>query len=315
MDADFAGALARGLRQVPRGRVATCGTIARALGDLRAARSVAAWILEHPETPAAHRVVTADGRPLLAEAMARLAKEDVRFVRGRVPPDRFMTRLQSVGLLTALREQQIRLAGRVIERDDGGPIGRIAGADVAYQGDRMYAVAVSLDRESLEPLEIAAIRRPVEFPYVPTYLAYREFAGIEAAVNRLSHRPDILFVDGHGRLHPALFGVACLAGVRLNLPTIVIAKHPLVGRVKSKSATEADAFPIQYNGRTRGYAWLPPGRSRPIFISVGNRISLENALHVVQQATRRAYPEPLKLADRISKEMKRNEKREKGAKQ
>src|SRR5207253_5317343 len=85
--------------------------------------------------------------------------------------------------------------------------------------------------------------RPL-FPYttlfrsIPTYLAYREFPGIGAAVRRLSTRPDLLMIDGHGRLHPALFGVACDVGVRLDLPTIGVAKHPLAGRVQPTRSEE-----------------------------------------------------------------------------
>ena len=120
-------------------------------------------------------------------------------------------------------------------------------------------------------------------------------------------------IDGHGRLHPALFGVACHVGVTLDLPTIGIAKHPLAGRVESSEKRATDAWPVRIRGQTQGYAWLPPDRSRPIYVSVGHRISLENALRLARIATRHGYPEALRIADRASREMKRNEKREKGA--
>src|SRR2546422_8193848 len=98
----------------------------------------------------------------------------------------------------------------------------------------MHIVAVSLDANDLRVTEITAVKRQAEFPYIPTYLAYREFPGIEAAVRRLKQQPDVLLIDGHGRLHPALFGVACYVGVRLDLPTIGVAKRPLVGRVTKR---------------------------------------------------------------------------------
>ena len=218
---DFPEALDRCLRQVPAGHVATCGAIASALGDVRAARSVAVWILEHPGTPGAHRVVRADGRPTIR----------------------------------------------------------------------------------------------VSFPSFPTYLAYREFPGIQAAVQRLSSRPDVLMVDGHGRLYPARFGIACDVGIRLDISTIGIAKHRLAGRPAVGIPRVDGAISMELDGRTLGYAWTPPGRAKPIFISIGSRISLEKAMHIVRAVTPHGYPEPLKLADRIGKEMKRNEKREKGAEQ
>src|SRR5713226_3768568 len=170
----------------------------------------------------------------------------------------------------------------------------------------MHIVAVSLDAKDLGLVEITAVKRQAEFPYIPTYLAYREFPGIEAAVRRLKQRPDVLLVDGHGRLHPALFGVACYVGVRLDLSTIGVAKHPLVGRVRPGTRSHSGASPIEFRGQVRGYAWTPPGRARPIYVSIGHRISIERALEVVRSSTLRGYPEPLRLADRIGRAMKRN---------
>ncbi len=224
--------------------------------------------------------------------------------------------LEPIGFLTALRAEQQQLSERVVEQDDGLQVECVAGVDASYDGDTMRIVAASLDAKNFAPIEITAVKRQVEFPYIPTYLAYREFPGIDAAVSRLKRRPDVLLIDGHGRLHPALFGVACYVGVRLDLPTIGVAKHPLVGRVKRGARSLSGASPIEFRGQVRGYAWTPPGRERPIFVSIGHRISLERALEVVRGSTLRGYPEPLKLADRIGREMKRNrrnEKREKGA--
>ncbi len=313
VDPDFAKAISKCLAEIPHGQVATCGAIARALGDLRAARAVATWLVEHPDTPRGHRVVRADGRPVLAAAEQQLGREGFPIAGGRVDESRIVASLPDVELLGVLREEQQRLASKVIENDDCGPIEIVAGVDVAYQRDEMYAAAASVALADLETVEVALVRRRVDFPYIPTYLAYREFPGIGAAVRRLSTRPDLLMIDGHGRLHPALFGVACDAGVRLDLPTIGVAKHPLAGRVQPTSEKHEDALPVRIDGVTRGYAWTPPNRSRAIYVSVGHRVSLEHAVDLVRKTTRDRYPEALRIADRISRNMKGNEKREKGA--
>ncbi len=313
MDPDFAKAVSQSLSKIPSGRAATCGAIARALGDVRAARAVATWLVEHPDTPRAHRVVRADGRPVLAGTVRRLAREGLYLIGGRVDDSRILASLPDVEFLGVLRGEQRRLASSVIEQDDRGPVEIIAGVDMAYHGDEMCAAAVSIDVANLETVEIALVRRRVDFPYIPTYLAYREFPGIEAAVRGLSRRPDVLMIDGHGRLHPALFGIACYAGVRLDLPTIGVAKHPLAGRVRSTPETHEDALSVRIDGVRRGYAWIPPNRSRAIYVSVGHRISLRRALALVRKTTQNGYPEALRIADRISREMEGNEKREKGA--
>ena len=312
MNTDFRRALQQCLDRIPPGRVATCGAIARALGDVRASRAVAAWIVEHPVTAGTHRVVRADGRPLLRDATNRLSEEEVPITRNRVPPTAILGSLQSVGFLERLREEQNRLVADVREEDDDRPIKWIVGVDVSYHGDQMYAAAVSMDKSDLEPVSVATIHGPVGFPYIPTYLAYREFPGIEAAVSRLPDRPDLLMIDGHGRLHPTLFGIACHVGVRLDIPTIGIAKHLLAGRLERSPAGQGSARPVSIQGRVQGYAWIPPGRSRPIFVSVGHRISLETAAKIVRETTRQGYPEPLRVADRISRDLTKGEKRKKG---
>ncbi len=306
MDLDFSKALQGCLDQVRPGRVTTCGAIARALGDIRASRAVATWIATRPATSGGHRVVRADGRLVLISASRELSQEGTRLFRGRVSADRILNLLEPTGFLTALREEQQKLGDRVIERDGGLQVERVAGVDASYDGNTMHIVAVSLDAKDLALTEITAVKRQAEFPYIPTYLAYREFPGIEAAVGRLKRPPDVLLIDGHGRLHPALFGVACYVGVRLDLPTIGVAKHPLVGRVRPRTRSPSRASPVEFRGQIRGYAWPPPGRERPIYVSIGHRISLERSLEVVRGSTLRGYPEPLRLADRIGREMKRN---------
>lgn len=292
--------------------MATCGAIARALGDVRAARSVASWLTHHPRTKGGHRVVRSDGRPVLDAAIGQLATEGLRVGRGRVDRTRFVEALRSVPFLDLLRDEQRRLSANVIEKDLHRRIESIVGVDASYHDDKAWAAAASIEVEGLSVREIAVVRVRVDFPYIPTYLAYRELPAIEDAVRRLTKRPDAVMVDGHGRLHPAEFGVACHVGLRLDVPTIGIAKHLLTGRARA-NRRRGEAARVEVAGKTRGYAWTPPGAQRPIFVSIGHRFSLEGALDLVQRVTQAASPEPIRIADRISREMRRNEKREKGA--
>lgn len=74
----------------------------------------------------------------------------------------------------------------------------------------------------------------VDIPYIPTYLGFRE---IDPYMNEIHHliehapelKPQILLVDGNGRLHPRLFGSACMVGIQSCIPTIGVAKNVLCG--------------------------------------------------------------------------------------
>lgn len=305
VEPSFAEALRSCLGHIPQGRVATCGCVARALGDVRAARAVAQYLVDHPEVLAGHRVVRADGRPVLSRLTPLLAAEGTMIARGRVAPGRLFDELPEVPLLGKLRREQERLERRVVERDAMEPVERFGAVDVSYDGERAFAVAVTVDAKSLEPLEIVVRQTRIEFPYIPTYLAFRELPAIRPAVEGLRTRPEVLFVDGHGRLHPLGFGFACYAGVAFDLPTVGVAKHPLVGRPSPSRAAGDGAVPFLLGGQVRGYAWRPPGRSRPLYVSVGHRVSLRTALSLTKRATRDRYPEPLRIADRLSKEERR----------
>ncbi len=283
--------------------------MARALGDVRAARAVAEWIRERPDLDPLEQVVRADGRPIARSASGNLTRPGSSRNEG-VDPDRFVDNLQASPLLADLRERQRNLEARVLEVDDPEEARTVGGVDVAYEGQRAFTAAVLMDAANLEILEIREDELEVDFPYIPSYLAFREFPAIQGAISSLREKPDVLFIDGHGRLHPALFGFACYVGVSLDVPTIGIAKHPLAGRPVPTRRAHADAIPVEIQGEVRGFAWRPRGSPRAFYVSVGHRVSLLRALRLAQQATRNRYPEPLRVADRIAKDRKRKKKGE-----
>ncbi len=80
-------------RQIPRGKVATYGQLARIVGTTPRAVGFAMAALTPADRVPWHRVVNAQGRPSLgpagaAEQVARLSREGVRLVRGRIDLDR-----------------------------------------------------------------------------------------------------------------------------------------------------------------------------------------------------------------------------------
>ena len=164
----------------------------------------------------------------------------------------------------------------------------VAGADVAYHGETAAAAVVLLEYPSLKLLETVSAPMEARIPYSPSFLGFREAPLIHYVVRRLSHEPDLVLVDGHGRAHPRLFGLACHVGVMLNTPTVGVAKSLLAGR-------EVEDRVVDEEGRALGYVLKREGK-RPLYVSVGYKITLDDAFRVVQGCTINSSPEPLKLA-------------------
>ncbi len=186
------------------------------------------------------------------------------------------------------------IAERVIETDEyRTPLRRVAGVDVTYRGDLAIAAVVVLDARTLEVVETATAIVKTIIPYIPTLLAFREAGPAAAAIKRLNTDFDLLFVDGNGRLHPYKAGFACHLGVMLDIPTIGIAKRLLCGKLGEWRGSVA---PVYLNSEIVGMAVRTLPRAKPIYVSVGHRISLQSAVKLTLWYTRQRRKLPLPLA-------------------
>ncbi|MEM1509086.1 MAG: endonuclease V [Thermofilaceae archaeon] len=198
--------------------------------------------------------------------------------------------------INRLRTAQKIISEKVIEVDVLPPhIELVCGVDIAYTGNLAVSAAVTVDTHRLTPVSKATAILEVKFPYIPTLLAFREAGPMIVAIRRLKTHPQVIIVDGNGRLHPFGAGVASQVGLALNLPTIGVAKKLLCGNI---SEWEGEIAPILLEGRTVGVALKMSSNSKPIYVSVGHMISLTTAVKLVKQLTRAGFrlPEPLRLA-------------------
>ena len=150
---------------------------------------------------------------------------------------------------------------------------------------------------------------PLEFPYIPGLLSFREVPALLAALNKLQELPDVLFCDGQGYAHPRRFGLACHLGVLVDRPAIGCAKSILIGRhgaLKEKAGSCAWLVDDEAGGERIGAAVRTRKGVRPIYVSQGNRVSLETAIRLtlaVSDVFR--IPRPTRDADRYASEIKR----------
>ena len=127
---------------------------------------------------------------------------------------------------------QTTLAGSVVEQSPLHFKPRIVcGVDVAYRDDQGFASAVLWDLQSAKIVTTSKMVGKVSVEYVPGFLGFREGSLILAAARRLAGSADVFMVDGHGRVHPRRFGLACHVGLALAKPTIGVAKSRFYGKV------------------------------------------------------------------------------------
>ncbi|SBT52232.1 deoxyribonuclease V [Micromonospora auratinigra] len=181
----------------------------------------------------------------------------------------------------------------------------VAGLDVAYaeSGDRLAAAVTVLDAAGLTVVdEAVSVGRPA-FGYVPGLFAFRELPALLAALDRLTVRPDLLVCDGHGLAHPRRFGLACHLGLVTGLPAIGVGKTPLVGAWTEPGPRRGDWSPLRDGGEEVGRVVRTRDGVKPVFVSVGHRMSLDNAVDRVLALTPRyRLPETTRTADRLCRQ-------------
>lgn len=200
-------------------------------------------------------------------------------------------------------EIQQRLRARVVTVDALEPVRFVAGIDVAFEesGSVARAAAAVLSFPELDLWEYSVARRKIEFPYIPGLLSFREMPAALEALERLRRFPDLILCDGQGLAHPRRFGLACHIGVVAQTATIGVAKTRLVGVHEPLPAERGSWRPLLDAGEIVGAALRTSSGVKPVFVSVGNRISLEAALgYVLKCAPRYRLPETTRWAHRIA---------------
>jgi deoxyribonuclease V len=180
---------------------------------------------------------------------------------------------------TGARAVQEELRKRVVRGDRLGPVRHVAGVDVSYDRGSpiLYSAVVVLDAATREVVEIQGVRERALFPYIPGYLSFRELPSVEKCFAKLRTRPDLVICDGQGLAHPRRFGLACHLGVLFDLPAIGCAKSPLIGDFQMPSERRGSHRRIVHQGETIGEVVRTRDGVKPVYVSIGHRVSLLTA--------------------------------------
>ncbi|MBS3817236.1 MAG: endonuclease V [Candidatus Thermoplasmatota archaeon] len=304
--------------QIPEGRVSTYGELARSLGSNRAARAVGKMLNENPrpEVVPCHRVVKSDGtlggydrgkeekkKLLEKEGVSVEDEEIVNF------EEVLFTDFQSDKPLETLREEQMELKEKVSFGDDEGDFATIAGVDVSYSEQRAYPAISLWDRKKKEEKEAYVTKVEVDFPYIPTFLAFRELPPLLDVLSEAETKPDVVMVDGNGVMHPHEMGLASHLGLETKIPTVGVAKSKLCGKIMEDVDKQNRVSEVRKDGSLIGHAVLEGERAKnPIYVSPGHKVSHENAVDLVREFCQYKVPDPIRRAHiKATKRRKKDE--------
>lgn len=199
--------------------------------------------------------------------------------------------------------QAVKLQGelrrRIVLQWDGRPVQTIAGIDMSLTDEKAHAAIVVLRFSDLTPIEGVTADAPLNFPYVPGLLSFREGPAILAAWTKLQHAPDLVMIDGQGIAHPRGMGIASHMALWLQRPTIGVGKSKLYGTFEMPGPNAGEMTDL-IDPKTKGVIGAvlrSKVRSNPLFISPGNLIDVPHALKFVMQCLRGyRLPEPTRWA-------------------
>lgn len=198
---------------------------------------------------------------------------------------------------------QAAWADRVERQDRLGPVRRVAGLDVGFEHNNtvVRAAVAILSFPDLTLLEHAVTRRPVEFPYVPGLLSFRETPALLDVLETIHQTPDVILCDGQGLAHPRRFGLACHLGVLLDIPSIGVAKSLLVGEHAPLAVARGAWQALRHRDEVVGAALRTRRAVSPVYVSIGHRVSLPTAIDLVLAcAPRYRLPETTRHAHRLA---------------
>ncbi len=177
----------------------------------------------------------------------------------------------------------------------------IGGCDVSMNmfAKEGFAGFVTLSYPALEPLGESVVKGDIPFPYIPGLLSFREIPMLLRAWELLPQKPDVLVVDGVGIAHPRRLGIASHLGIVLNIPTIGCAKSVLVGMYDEPEQEPGSTTMLRdrLTDEVMGVALRTKRNVKPVFVSPGHKITLEESLDIVRSCVRKhRIPEPTRLA-------------------
>jgi len=191
---------------------------------------------------------------------------------------------------------QNELKGKISLKKSFNKVKIVAGADVSYYQNKMIAGVIVFEFPNLKVIERQFFISPINLPYIPGLLTFREGPSLLEALKKIKIEPDIILFDGQGIAHPRRMGIATHLGLFLDKPTIGCAKSRLSGKYTSVGEKKGDYVLLKEGEEVLGAVLRTRKKVKPIFISPGYKIDLSNSIEIVLKCTEK-YRLPLPVRE------------------
>ncbi|MEM1684430.1 MAG: endonuclease V [Nanopusillaceae archaeon] len=280
--------------QIPKGKISTFKHLSEALGSSYSIKYILS-VYKKLECPW-WRVVNEKGIVDDDFQKRKLIEEGIKIVNNKIDVDSYLFKEFKIKIkpLEYLRNIQIEMSKKISLKDEFEKLEYIGGVDIGYKNNTAKVVYVILDKNLILLKKYVFIEK-INFPYIPTFLSFREGEPIIKTFNKID-KVDILFVNGSGIAHPVRMGLASWIGVNLDIPTIGVTKSLLYGKIINNNIFD------EKNNELLGY--VLEKFNKKIYVSPGNKVSLESCRILSEKFWIKGnYPEPIRLADEFSKKI------------
>lgn len=201
--------------------------------------------------------------------------------------------------IEALKKEQIKLSKAIILKDalDISLVSRFGAIENILVGNQIISAVIVCDKE-FNIIEQQYALDKLRFPYLMEFRSYRELPCMIEAFNKLTERPDVMFIKGHGITHPRL-GLASHFALITNTPTIGITENLF-------ECNKIEGEYILKDNKKAGMILQTKEKANPIYISPGGNISLTSSYNLTRNNVTPPHklPQPLHLVHKYAKSVK-----------
>tara|TARA_Y100000310_G_scaffold5449_1_gene6365 strand:+ start:1411 stop:2064 length:654 start_codon:yes stop_codon:yes gene_type:complete len=198
-----------------------------------------------------------------------------------------------------LEDEQTKLAKQLEIKDkiDFSLADSFGAIDIVFIKNKILCCVIICDK-NYEIIDRAYVFDKVRFPYIAGFRAYRELPAMMEAYDKLSEKPDVVFIQGQGIIHSRL-GLASHFSLSVDVPVVGVSNSLINCKVEGED--------ILCNGNKQGKVFISKPQSKPMYVSPGNQVSIDTCLELCKKFINLPHklPEPMHLAGKYSREVKK----------